>query len=78
MAQRYQISKTVDTKSMNFITDYTIQKSYQKLFIYHMNKTANSLKLRNTKFVNPHGLMNEKAYSTSIDVALLTCIAMKN
>jgi D-alanyl-D-alanine carboxypeptidase len=43
-----------------------------------MNKTANSLKLRNTKFVNPHGLMNEKAYSTSIDVALLTCIAMKN
>ena len=43
-----------------------------------MNKTANSLKLRNTKFVNPHGLMNEIAYSTSIDVALLTCIAMKN
>jgi D-alanyl-D-alanine carboxypeptidase len=43
-----------------------------------MNRLASALKLRNTKFVNAHGLMNEKAYSTATDISILTCIAMKN
>lgn len=43
-----------------------------------MNKTANNLKLKNTRFHNPHGLMSDKAYSCSSDIAKLTFIAMKN
>lgn len=43
-----------------------------------MNKVAKALNLHNTYFANTHGLMNEKSYSTSNDVAILTSIAMKN
>jgi D-alanyl-D-alanine carboxypeptidase len=43
-----------------------------------MNKAANELNLLDTHFVNCHGLMNEKAYSTSADITKLTCIAMNN
>ena len=43
-----------------------------------MNKTAKSLNLNNTYFVNTHGLMNSFAYSTAHDVSLLTCIAMRD
>ena len=43
-----------------------------------MNKAACILRLHDTKFANVHGLMNERAYSTSHDISLLTCIAMKN
>ena len=54
------------------------KRSYQKLFLTHMNKGAKALNLRNTHFANAHGLMNEKSHSTADDVALLTCYAMKN
>ena len=54
------------------------KKSYQKLFISHMNKAAKALNLKSTHFSNTHGLMNEKSYSTANDVALLTWYAMKN
>jgi D-alanyl-D-alanine carboxypeptidase len=37
-----------------------------------MNKVAQSLNLNNTFFVNTHGLMNDKAYSSAEDVCLLT------
>lgn len=43
-----------------------------------MNKLANIMKLKNTRFANTHGLMNDKAYSTSNDVAKMTQIAMSN
>ena len=43
-----------------------------------MNRAAAALKLKNTRFMNPHGLMNDKAYSTVTDISILTCIAMKN
>lgn len=43
-----------------------------------MNKAAAVLKLKNTFFANSHGLMNERAYSCSSDVSILTCMAMKN
>jgi D-alanyl-D-alanine carboxypeptidase len=64
---------------MKFLSDYMMEKkSYQKLFIHHMNKAASKLKLYDTRFANVHGLMNDKAYSTSHNISLLTCIAMKN
>lgn len=80
VAQKYLQPKiNADTKSLNFLADYLAEKkSYQKLFIYHMNKVAGILKLKNTNFANSHGLMNDKAYSTSNDVAKLTYIAINN
>lgn len=54
------------------------RKTHLKLFVYHMNKMAKHLSLNTTHFVNTHGLMNEKAYSCSHNVALLTKYAMEN
>lgn len=79
IAYKYIESRTVDVKSINFLYYYSIEKkTYQKLFIYHMNKATTILNLKNTRFANPHGLMNDKAYSTADDVTRLTAIAMSN
>ena len=43
-----------------------------------MNKMAKFLDLKSTNFANTHGLMNDKAYSCSYDVALLTFYSMKH
>lgn len=54
------------------------RKSHLKLFVYHMNKIAKFLHLNSTHFVNTHGLMNDKAYSCSQNIALLTYYVMNN
>ncbi len=54
------------------------RKTHLKLFVHHMNKLAKHLGLTMTHFVNTHGLMNERAYSCSQNVALLTYQAMAN
>lgn len=54
------------------------RKTHLKLFVHHMNKMAKYLGLTTTHFVNTHGLMNERAYSCSHNVALLTNYAMAN
>ena len=43
-----------------------------------MNKKAEGLGLKNTHFVTPHGLDNEKHYTTAIELAILTDYALKN
>jgi len=43
-----------------------------------MNRNSNILKLFQTKFANPHGLMNEENKSTAYDVGKLSCIALRN
>lgn len=43
-----------------------------------MNAVANELNMFNTKFANPHGLMNRKSYSSSDDLTKLCIYAMKN
>ena len=44
-----------------------------------MNNLAKKLKLKNTTFVNPHGLDEEsKNYSTAYDMAVIMSYAMKN
>ena len=48
-----------------------------KYFLNEMNKTAKELKLFNTTFANPHGLMNRHSKSTASDVAKLSCVALK-
>lgn len=48
-----------------------------KYFLNEMNKTAKELKLYNTTFANPHGLMNRYNRSTASDVAKLSCFALK-
>lgn len=58
IAQKYS-TNTIESKTVNFVNDLIIEKkTYQKLFVWHMNRAAVSLKLRNTRFMNPHGLMN--------------------
>lgn len=50
-------------------------------FVYLMNEYASKLNMKNTKFINPHGLENEEGKgntSTSYDMALLTSYAIKN
>jgi len=49
-----------------------------RYFLNEMNRTAKELKLYNTSFANPHGLMNRNNKSTASDVAKLACIALKN
>ena len=64
---------------MNFLSTYvTKRKTNLKLFIHHMNRLAKHLGLNNTNFVNVHGLMNEKAYCTALDISKLSIVAMKN
>lgn len=49
-------------------------------FVYLMNNYASSIGMKNTKFINPHGL-DEKGdgnTSTAYDMALLTKVAMQN
>ena len=47
-------------------------------FVELMNKKAAALKLKNTHFVNPHGLHDEKHYTTAEDMAKIALEAMKN
>ena len=43
-----------------------------------MNLRAESIGLNNTHFTNPHGLHDEKHYTSAHDLAKITAIAMKN
>ena len=43
-----------------------------------MNRTARELQLNNTKYTNPHGLMNKFNKSTTNDQAKLSAYAMQN
>lgn len=66
-------------KSMSMMSTFiSKKKSYMKLFVHHMNKLAKAMNLHNTNFVNAHGLMNEKAYSTALDVCKLSMVVMEN
>lgn len=50
-------------------------------FVNLMNKKAQELGMKNTNFINPHGLENNKGKgntSTAYDMAILTSYAMKN
>ena len=47
-------------------------------FVIRMNAKAQALGLKNTHFVNPHGLHNENHYTTAADMAKLARTAMKN
>lgn len=47
-------------------------------FVEKMNEKAEELNLTNTYFEEPVGLLDEKDYSTPLDLARLTTIALKN
>lgn len=47
-------------------------------FVQRMNSLAAELGLFDTKFANPHGLSDPEHYTTAYDLAMLTCIALKN
>ncbi|NLB89367.1 MAG: D-alanyl-D-alanine carboxypeptidase [Syntrophomonadaceae bacterium] len=47
-------------------------------FINKMNRRVQQLGLKNTNFVNPHGLHDQEHYSTAYDLAMITREALKN
>ena len=47
-------------------------------FANEMNTYAEDIGLKNTHFVNPHGLDDENHYTTAADLAILTAHALKN
>lgn len=47
-------------------------------FVDDMNKTAQELGLKDTRFTNPHGLSDENHYTSAYSLALLTAEALKN
>lgn len=47
-------------------------------FVKEMNKYAKSLRLNHTHFADPIGLLDDKDYTTPLDLARLTSIALKN
>ncbi|OMJ82509.1 hypothetical protein SteCoe_16796 [Stentor coeruleus] len=47
-------------------------------FVMYMNRTAQRLGLKHTKFTNPHGMSITLNYSTAADLARLTAYCMKN
>ena len=47
-------------------------------FIKEMNEKAKDLGMLKTKYANSHGLSNSANRSTSYDIALLSCYAMKH
>jgi D-alanyl-D-alanine carboxypeptidase len=66
-------------KSTSFLANLGLKrKSHLKLFIHHMNKLCRFLHLNSTHFANTHGLMNEKAFSCSQNISLLTYYSMCN
>lgn len=49
-----------------------------KEFARLMNETARNIGAINSSFVNPHGLHDDKHYTTAYDLALISCYAMQN
>ena len=47
-------------------------------FAEAMNQRAAELGLKDTHFVNPHGLSHEDHYTTAYDLAILSSVALKN
>jgi len=47
-------------------------------FAILMNERAKKLNLQNTNFTNPHGLDNEKHYTTASDLSVITAEALAN
>ncbi len=46
-------------------------------FVEKMNAKAQEIGMKNTHYVNPHGLFNEQQYTTAEDIAVLAQYAMK-
>lgn len=49
-----------------------------KDFAELMNQTAKRIGAQDSNFVNPHGLHDDKHYTTAYDLGLISCYAMKN
>jgi len=47
-------------------------------FVQMMNQKATELGLKDTHFVNPHGLDEDDQYSSAYDLAVTSCYAMRN
>lgn len=71
--------KGYDERDMQRIKSYQFNYHpyFVKYFLKQMNDYAASLKLLNSFFDSPHGLMNPQNVSTAYDMARLTSICMQ-
>lgn len=60
------------------LSPYASTDHFVTQFIKHMNKKAKSLSMRNSCFVNPHGLQNAMNYSTAKDMLSLSLKCSSN
>lgn len=80
----YEINDTIKldevliTKNINVSNEFPDSNEPLRYFLHEMNKTAKELKLYNTTYANPHGLMNRFNKSTASDVAKLSCVTLQN
>ena len=61
-----------EIKSLDVTEDAFKLKLYTDNFVRYMNLIAKELNMKNTYFVNPHGLDAKEAYSSVEDLAILT------
>ena len=61
-----------EIKSLDVTEDAFKLKLYTENFVRYMNQVGKELNMKNTYFVNPHGLDSKEAYSTVEDLAILT------
>lgn len=57
--------------------EYISRLSPRKLFVKEMNRCTQELKMHDTVFANPHGLMNFNNYSSAQDIAKLASAGLK-
>ena len=54
------------------IHSHFVNNTFVKTFLWEMNKNARNLGMLDTFYDSPHGLRNERNFSTTYDVCLLT------
>lgn len=74
---RSRMYEIVSSRFLSVGNETAVQEPVRH-FINEMNRVAQELKLYNTSFANPHGLMNRFNKSTASDIAKLSCTAIKN
>ncbi|SHI78146.1 D-alanyl-D-alanine carboxypeptidase (penicillin-binding protein 5/6) [Rubritalea squalenifaciens DSM 18772] len=77
---RYDLLKALTVKSGNDVARALARDvaGSQQSFANVMNRKARSLGMRNSHFVNPHGLTENGQYSTAYDLAILSRAAFSN
>ena len=79
LTKHFGIDGSFNKKLLKSDTDERIKlRRPISCFLYYMNKRAKKLGMYNTKYANPHGLMNKNNVSTAEDMVKLCIECWKN